>query len=214
MTEKASRGLLGDLRRVLLVGLAFLVGVMLLLRLPLVVTGTFVDRSGAAVEHVMVSSRYSWLRFGPRMRGRGPVDARFFAWCLTCGSIHFNFSKDDYLSETVTLYSSHGPHGTTTVDEGTNLFGMLRTVTIHMESIAGAGRMDRFEGRVSLRARHVPVVLSLHEKMRAGALNRLRAQYPALASEPFRYIAFDVARDDDENVMTEPAQHPHRSTSS
>ena len=208
MSKERNR-LFTDLKTMGLGVLLLLVLVMLAFRLPMLVTGSFVDESGATVTDVMVSSRSDMLRFGPTWRSRGEVQSRFFAWCLTCGSIHLLVSKDSYLSETLTLYSSHDAHGTPELEESSSLFGMLRSVTVTMESIADAAPLMPAAGRVVVDAKRLPFVLVLRGGARAVPANAIASQTALLPGQSASYLVVDADRDKDNHIVLEKQRHPN-----
>lgn len=208
MTEDRNR-LFTDLKTMALGVFILLVLVMLAFRLPMVVTGSFVDKSGVAVTDVTVSSRSDMLHFGPTWRSRREVQSRFFAWCLTCGSIHLLFSKDSYLSETLTLYSSHDAHGTPELEESSHLFGMVRSVTVTMESIANAAPLVPAAGRVVVDAKRLPFVLALRGGAQAVPANSIASQTALLPGQSASYLVVDADRDNDDHIVLKKRRHPN-----
>lgn len=203
------RGLLRDVRRVGLVMGGIFVVLIFFWRLPLVVTGTFVDPAGEPVRDVTVSSRSNTLRFGPRWRHRGPVTYSFLRACLTCGSIHLNFSKDGYLSETLTVYADQGPHGTPVVTEHSLLFGMVKRVKVTLEPLANPAALTSMHAQLDVRENRLPVVMPLVAGVDPGPRNTVESRLAAMGNAQPGYLALDVDRDANGRIATTKQRHPN-----
>ena len=205
----AKRGLLRDARRIVLVMTGLFVALLLLLRLPLVASGTFVDPAGEPVHDVMVSSRMDTLRFGPRWRSRGLVGERFIRACMTCGSVHLNFSKEGFLSETLDIYADHEPHGTPVVRERSWLFGMVKRVEVTLEPLANPVALTALRAELDIRQNRLPIVMPLVAGIDPGPQNTVESRMAAVGTSSPGFFALGVDRDPQGLIVTAKQRHPN-----